>query len=202
MPHYLTQIILMPEILVKEKITDTYSIHRVVYDQFPKDIGADAPRTLPLWSLSSSGVLRKVVILSPEQPRADVKQYIQKNRSFIVFPENIMNSEAFIFKVTVNPVIKRDGKLIPIRDMQSVRQWFCRQAEKNGFQASDRFVVNSISADIFEKKGHKVTINKAEISGELRVIEPEKFRNVVLNGLGRGKAFGCGLLQVIPKKTF
>lgn len=43
-----------------------------------------------------------------------------------------------------------------------------------------------------------VTLNKADISGVLVVENDKLFTDAVLNGIGRSKAFGCGLLQVIP----
>ena len=43
-----------------------------------------------------------------------------------------------------------------------------------------------------------VTISRAIITGALKVVDREKFRNSFYNGIGRERAFGCGLLQLAP----
>lgn len=201
MPHYLTHIQLTPEIIVKAKISDTYSIHRLVYDQFSKDTtSAESKRILPLWALSAKGAFNRIVILSCEAPQKEVMPCILKNRSSIEFPEKILNAKRCIFKITVNPTVKKEGKIVPIKDFQSVRSWFCEKGIKNGFLVESA-IVNDIHADIFtDKHGYKVTINKAEVSGELQVKDQAKFRTAVFDGIGREKAFGCGLLQIIPNE--
>lgn len=44
------------------------------------------------------------------------------------------------------------------------------------------------------------TINAALFDGLLTCRDPELLRKAVINGVGRSKAFGCGLLSVIPLK--
>lgn len=201
MSYFLTQILLTPEIIVKERITDTYSIHRLVYDQFERDCNESATtRKSPLWTVSTSGVFNKIIILSSIEPRKNVVSYINCKRSVITYPENILFNKKFIFKITANPTMKKEGKVVPIRDVKKVKAWLVRQGEKCGFIA-DSIIVSKLYADIFTyKKGYKVTINKADISGELRVQNLDKFKSAVFNGIGREKSFGCGLLQVIPKE--
>lgn len=201
MPYFLTQIKLTPELIVRQKITDSYSIHRLVYDQFSRNNNDNSiKRSMPLWALSSVDIVNKVVILSSNPPRDDVVPYIQNNRNVIIYPEKIFLGKNFIFKITANPILKSNGKILPIRDCEDVKLWFTRQCDKNGFVAKNLIITN-IRADIFKDKFcHLVTINKAEISGELTVNDPVKFKFAVLNGIGREKAFGCGLLQIIPKK--
>ena len=42
------------------------------------------------------------------------------------------------------------------------------------------------------------SLQKARITGICHVEDRELFKKAVLGGIGRGKAFGCGLLQVVP----
>ncbi|MGY6275374.1 type I-E CRISPR-associated protein Cas6/Cse3/CasE [Methylomonas sp. MgM2] len=46
------------------------------------------------------------------------------------------------------------------------------------------------------KKGQKSCFSSVDFCGELQITDPEKFRQTLFNGLGRAKAFGCGLLMV------
>jgi CRISPR system Cascade subunit CasE len=40
-----------------------------------------------------------------------------------------------------------------------------------------------------------------DFSGELTVVDPVTFGFALQNGIGRAKAFGCGLLLVTPSQT-
>ena len=92
---------------------------------------------------------------------------------------------------------------MPIRNRANIAEWFCKRSENHGFKVKkESLVVDSVHADIFSKKGHKVTICKAKITGELEVTDLSKFRQAVFKGIGREKSFGCGLLLVIPKVEF
>lgn len=46
------------------------------------------------------------------------------------------------------------------------------------------------------KKG-KGKIFKVTYDGTLRVIDQNRFRDLLENGIGHGKAYGCGLLSVM-----
>jgi CRISPR system Cascade subunit CasE len=46
-----------------------------------------------------------------------------------------------------------------------------------------------------------VTNNAARITGVLRVVDKEKFQSSFYQGLSRGRAFGFGLLQIVPIKV-
>lgn len=41
-----------------------------------------------------------------------------------------------------------------------------------------------------------VTLAVAEYEGVLQITDLEAFKSMLVNGLGRGKAYGCGLLTL------
>jgi len=45
-------------------------------------------------------------------------------------------------------------------------------------------------------KGKKAGFSSIDFTGELQITDIEKFQHTLFNGLGRSKAFGCGLLMV------
>ncbi|NNM46437.1 type I-E CRISPR-associated protein Cas6/Cse3/CasE [Knoellia koreensis] len=45
---------------------------------------------------------------------------------------------------------------------------------------------------------HKVTLDRATFEGRLIVTDADRLREVLVGGLGRGKAYGCGLLTLAP----
>lgn len=46
-----------------------------------------------------------------------------------------------------------------------------------------------------------VTLNRATFEGVLTVVDPARLREVLLTGLGGGKAYGCGLLTLDPRQS-
>jgi CRISPR system Cascade subunit CasE len=53
----------------------------------------------------------------------------------------------------------------------------------------------------FNKKGNQVTLGSATLQGGLTVIDREKFKHSFCQGIGRGRAFGFGLLQIVPNSN-
>lgn len=43
---------------------------------------------------------------------------------------------------------------------------------------------------------HKSGFSSVDFTGELQITDIEKFQRILFNGLGRSKAFGCGLLMI------
>ncbi len=50
----------------------------------------------------------------------------------------------------------------------------------------------------FRRDAALVTLSRVAFMGRLRVVEPKKLRLALTSGVGRGKAYGCGLLTLAP----
>lgn len=82
---------------------------------------------------------------------------------------------------------------------QACSEWLSTRSERLGFG----FESQSVIADGYQKRigrsrKHQKTIrfSTVDFHGVLTVIDPEKFKQALLDGIGRSKAFGCGLLLV------
>ena len=203
MKHYITQIDLTPNVVKEQKITDTYSLHRVVYDQFDLTGSCEeGQRQAPLWTVSNGDVVKKRIILSSIEPRNVESEAVMQARSVKEMPEDLLEHSDYLFKITVNPVLVRRNeklKVIPIKDVTEIKKWFVNKCLKNGMEVNcSSLDLISKKADIFKANNIKNVINKCVVQGQLKVIDPEKFRYAIFNGIGRSKTFGCGLMQVLP----
>ena len=75
-----------------------------------------------------------------------------------------------------------------------------QQAEKHGLcLAEDGVSVVKTKWYTFRKGGaeNRVTLLSATYEGMLQVTEPETFRRALAHGIGRGKAYGMGMLTVV-----
>ncbi len=79
----------------------------------------------------------------------------------------------------------------------AANKWLERQGEKQGFQPGDCLVSNRQFHKV-RKPGdaNKRQFTSLDIQGSLVVIEPKAFLTMLQQGLGRSKAFGCGLMLV------
>lgn len=189
------------------RITDAYSLHRVVYSLYEdvRDIAAKSSST-------SSGILyadqggdhrvRRVLMLADRAPASLVDGQHGEVHSKPI-PDGFLQHARYRFKVIINPT-RRDNvsrKLIPVRERDGVADWFLQRAEQSwGFRASgERLQVDRIEVLQFSNK-HKapVTIAQAHVQGTLCVHDELKFQKSFTSGIGRARAYGCGLLQIVP----
>ncbi|MDD0811737.1 type I-E CRISPR-associated protein Cas6/Cse3/CasE [Curvibacter sp. RS43] len=95
---------------------------------------------------------------------------------------------------------KGEGKP-SMRDLaqNACEKWLCQRASGAGFDVA----VEDLSVEAYVQ--HKVKggdrdlqFSTVDLAGQLTVTDPQAFQRTLLNGLGAGKAFGCGLLLVKP----
>lgn len=193
---------------VKElRITDPYSLHRVVYSLYA-DVRSDDEKQ----GSQSSGILfadqggdffsRKILMLSDRPPAECVEGEYGEVQSKAI-PDEFLGHDRYRFQVTVNPT-RRDSaskKLIPVKGREAIKHWFCERAEKSwGFKVvPENLQVDQVDVQRFKGKGkNSITIAQATLKGELRVTDPEHFKHSFERGVGRARSFGCGLLQIVP----
>jgi CRISPR system Cascade subunit CasE len=187
-------------------ITDPYSLHRVVYSLF-EDVRSDSEKNKHI----SSGILyadrggdwrgRQVLLLSdrePRQPSGEERLAVETQP----IPPAFLEHEAYRFKVIMNPTRQIGGKRIPVKGREAIAEWFCQRAPENwGFEAA-RNSVAITRIEVLQFKKHEtdapVTLAQAHIEGRLQVKDRVLFQTAFQRGIGRGHAFGCGLLQIEP----
>jgi len=186
------------------KIKDAYALHRVVYGLF-EDIRSDAAKQ----ASTPSGILyadkggdfntRQILMLSNRRPH-QTPQFGEVQTKSI--RSGFLAHGRYAFEVTLNPG-KRDqqtGKVVPIRGREAIEQWFlARSPESWGFSVNpENLQTEKISVQVFEKSGKTITQGSATLKGELAVIDRDRFSQSFTQGIGRGRAFGLGLLQIVP----
>lgn len=188
------------------KIKDAYGLHKVVYGLFEETRSQTEKQ-----SSVSSGIVyadkggdfksRQILMLSDRKPHQTPQFGTVETRPV---PESFLKYDHYAFEVTLNPG-KRDkqtGKIIPMRNWEEVTKWFLARAEKSwGFTVNtESLQVEKIGVQTFNKGDRTITHGSAILKGELHVTDPDCFRQSFLQGIGRGRAFGFGLLQIVPLK--
>lgn len=126
------------------------------------------------------------------------------------------------FGLTANPVhsvsAARDpsgrGKVLPHVTVAHQGQWLLKNAERWGFdlpgmtEETAGNIVRGREVAAFGRKAagvggstprrHRVEITRADYSGVLQVTDADRLRSALVQGMGRAKAYGCGLMTLAP----
>lgn len=86
---------------------------------------------------------------------------------------------------------------------EAVSNWFCGDESNEGIAARNGFAANPAQLRVNGYRQHRmrrkqtdIQISTVDISGLLAVRDPERFVAALHNGIGKAKAFGCGLMLV------
>lgn len=193
------------------RITDPYSLHRVVYSLF-EDVRSPEAKG----ASQTSGILyadhggefvnrelsRKILLLADRMPADRIDGRYGQVQSKPI-PPRFLEHTHYRFKVVVNPT-QRDratGKTRPVKGRDAIAAWFAERAPQSwGFEVSAAHLqVDRVEVLQFkDKKQHPVTLAQAHLQGQFRVTDRAQFQSSFAQGIGRGRAFGCGLLQIVP----
>jgi len=185
-------------------ITDAYGIHKQVYGLFEDVRSLEDKR-----NSESSGILwadkgedfhhRQVLMLSNRKPHQTPQFGDVQTR---IIHASFVQHDHYSFDIILNPSKRssQSGKIEAISKRDEIAAWAMERAPKRwGFDIlPDHLQVTINPALQLLKKGQTVTHNSAHLKGELKVTDRTAFINSFLHGIGRGKSFGFGLLQIVP----
>lgn len=189
------------------RITDPYSLHRVVYSLY-EDVRTSeekrASNTSGLLYADQGGDVhgRRILLLADRPPADCIEGEFGQVQSKPI-NDAFLGHPCYRFKVTMNPT-RRDsasGKLIPVKGREAIAAWFAERAPASwGFTVVPTSLqVDKINVQQFKaKNNHPVTLAQAQLQGLLEVTDVEQFKTSFRQGIGRARAFGCGLLQIVP----
>lgn len=186
-------------------VFDTYTIHKIVYSLFPKENAEDdengEKRNFLFAYQGGDFNEKRILIFSKENP-IEAKYGKIETRDV---PEDFLNQDYYGFQVQMNPVVcnynteKKKNRSVAIRGKANLLDWFSKKSESFGFEIEENSLsVSDTNVLKFKKKDKNVVFGKAVFTGRLKVTNRELFKKSVEEGIGKGKAFGFGLLQVVP----
>ena len=124
--------------------------------------------------------------------------------------DRIENGGIFRFRLVANPTISVSSEARNGRGMryahistQYQEKWLLDRCEKNGFYTDlSAFGVVGSKWYSFKKRGEGPPVRLLAVAyeGILKVTNSEKLKKSLVSGIGRGKAYGMGLMTVIRLK--
>ncbi len=205
---YLTQVLIDSDTARQLKLWkwNSYDWHRAVWKAFP---GRDGEKRDFLTRLDERSEGARLLIVSPVEPtRPDwCPPYAWQTKRI---PETYCGKSRYAFQLCANPTKKvtklntdgspaKNGKRVPLRQREELVAWIERKGEQGGFKVDkDRLRTIPHGPERFEKNGTCGLHTSVEFAGVLTVSDPEKFHETFGSGIGSAKAFGFGLLVIVP----
>ena len=84
----------------------------------------------------------------------------------------------------------------------ALENWWRKQGERCGFNlAIDKDALIKLQDSAYQwhaipEKGRNAGFSSVDLRGELEITDVNQFQNALFNGIGRSKAFGCGLMMI------
>ncbi|MCL2111324.1 MAG: type I-E CRISPR-associated protein Cas6/Cse3/CasE [Clostridiales bacterium] len=198
-------------------------MHAAVLASFPPDIVDEGRDKLErvLWRTDHMADRTWLYVLSGKKPDFQhiVEQFGWENagqagetKEYSDLLDRLEEGQQWHFRLHANPVRNIEGKILPHVTIDQQKQWLKDRASKNGFsfglveiggEKHDAFDIVYRDRQKFKKAATDksfVTLSVATFEGTLVVENAEKLRYAMCSGIGRAKAYGCGLLTLAYKK--
>ncbi|VEI13469.1 type I-E CRISPR-associated protein Cas6/Cse3/CasE [Trueperella bialowiezensis] len=201
----------------RKYLTNPQALHAAVMASFPRDVDQNNERIL--WRLDQRGEQHLLYVVGPEKPRA---AHIVEEAGWEIRPqetadydrllERLAEGQVWNFELLANPTKsinrgrERRGKVVAHLSVPEQIKWLLGKAESIGvdvgslehptFNVTESKTLNFSKAIGTEGKRRRVHLVTARYAGRLKVTDAEKLRSALVNGVGRAKGYGCGLITL------
>jgi CRISPR system Cascade subunit CasE len=192
------------------------AMHAAVLSGFPPETETVSDAGRVLWRLDRTPTSIWLYVTSPSRP--DLTHLVEQagwptqgaweTRDYEPFLSRLQTGQRWVFRLCANPAhavndatgaMKRYGHVTVAQQ----QQWLLDRAERNGFavvvgEAGPDLAVTRRERKVFRRDSATVTIDTAQFDGQLEVRDPDVLRRALTGGIGRSKAYGCGLMMLAP----
>ena len=188
-------------------LTHLGAYHNWVESSFPAEI-AQQKRTRHLWRIDRLQGKRYLLLVSQEKPDlTKLQRYgvtgTAMTKDYQPFIDQIADGDLMRFRLVANPTYRTDGKVYPHITIDQQKGWLKTRTDKAGFEiltdpaGNDNFEIVNRDWPVLDHK-RRVRLSRVAFEGLIRVTDAAKFRQVLTEGIGREKAYGMGMMTVIP----
>ena len=183
---YLTQ--LLPEFEIDTD--DLEKCHAFVRRVFPNEARVIDGKNSPVTPLHFRDGM-KFITVSQTMPVA-MPNVLMKTKKF---EPKIQDGWQLPFRLKANPTVTKAGSRVGILDNGERMKWLSKALSESGCEV----VSSYISAHGKEQGCHRpgqppMTFNSVTYQGTIKVRDKAKLVNALMSGIGRGKAYGFGML--------
>ena len=203
--HKLTPSLRHPQ--ARKDLASRYEMHRTLATALATEEGVP-PADRYLWRLDegrdgAASILVQTVLpvdWSPlERRHGGYCEDIKANKAMAT--KQFDRGEVFHFRLHASPSRMSAGKRSALIEEGEQVDWVNRVAGEHGFEIVDCDRRRGYLEKHHKADGNLIILAAAEFDGVLRVVDTARFQAAIKYGVGRGKAFGFGLLSLAPVAT-
>ncbi|MFI6764205.1 type I-E CRISPR-associated protein Cas6/Cse3/CasE [Streptomyces sp. NPDC050355] len=212
-PLWLTRILPSPRAReARHDLTNAVSMHRRLMKLFPDGVGPQARRQLGVLFRTEDNDASPVILLQsqvqPDLDRLPSNYGRAATKDFSPLLHALRPGLTVRYRITANAVRKPGHTTraatgapaaIPLTGADA-DQWWQRQAEENSGLHLDlaRSTPLDTARGTHTHNKRPIIHARTRFDGTARIKDPDLLRHRILEGIGRGKAYGCGLLTLAP----
>ena len=201
------------DVLDRRKIRDLTHLgayHNWVETSFPDEISQDI-RSRKLWRIDKINDHLYLLVVSEGKPNLNALEKYgvpgsAETKCYDSFLDSICRDHLYRFRVTLNPVRAvsqgegKRGRVMPEITAEQQLHFLESRAERLGFELiPEEYQIVERSWEPFRKKGQRmIRLSKATYEGTLKVTDEKLFYDTLTSGIGKKKAYGFGMMTVIP----
>lgn len=196
--------------LALKELNHLGAFHNWVEQSFPEEF-KNNERKRKLWRIDRLKNKNYLLIVSEDKPIPEkLEKYGVKGsaetKDYDEFLNKLEKEDRMVFRVVLNPnksisdrSLKR-GRVVPLLKEDEQFKYLIDRSEKNGFSldSKDFYILKSNFETLYKPNGFKLDLIKAEYQGELTITDIEKFKIALTTGIGKKKAYGFGMMTVLP----
>lgn len=194
-----------------KKLNHLGAYHHWIEESFPEEIN-QGRRSRKLWRIDFLQGSPYLLLVSANKPDpGQLESYgVQgsvETKDYNRLLDTLKEGDSLRFRVKLNPIKSlsngkssgKRGRIIPLVTDEQQRDFLIERSDKNGFSLKrDEFIIVNKNFEILKKRGKELKIVSASYEGILKITDLEQFKEALVNGFGKKKAYGFGLLTVIP----
>ena len=127
------------------------------------------------------------------------------HKDYEPFLANLSNEQTWRFKLKANTIKSLSqgkgnrSKIVPLLKPEDQLEWLYNREEKNGviFDRNSTVVASTFWERFKKHNKYRITYKVAVFEGILTIKDGDKLRQALKEGIGRQKAYGCGLLTLV-----
>ncbi len=204
---YLSRLLLDPRSRqVQRELSNHYELHRTLTAQFPEESREDIGLLYRV-ERPDPYVLQPIVLLVQTALEPDwqgLDGLLAESPGVKSFDSQLPKGAGYYFRLLGNPTVRRkqpDGKSkrVGLYTREEQTDWLRRKADRGGFRIVNLRITDlGIMESLKRRNGRDFQIKHlaVQFDGALRVVDPHRFNNTLINGIGSAKAFGFGLLSL------
>jgi CRISPR system Cascade subunit CasE len=179
---------------LKRDLGNVYQQHRRIESLFPEHKRSEAS-ALFRWDQLS------IIIQSAIEPRFDLlpKHYTSDIQTKIIDLAEVLRPGQWLqFRLLADTSsIERQTRRRVARDIETLPKWLAKRLESSA-QIDKNLEIHQKSQITVHRLEQEWKLRPVSFTGYLRVVEPEQLALAIAQGFGRSRAYGCGLMQVVP----